>query len=129
MDFNYVKYNPSNFEYHHIDTCLLSNVYDIPCINPEYENVKQCKKIVENFTDNNNNNIVLKNKKYLWTFVENDNINYINLNIKSFIKYYKNYYNIVILTKDNISKYLPKFPFNMDNIDNINMNKKRLYLK
>lgn len=128
MDFNYVKYNPSNFKLPPRDTCLLSNVYDIPCINPEYEDVKQCKQILENFTDNNNN-IVLKNKKYLWTFVETDNINYINLNIKSFIKYYQKYYNIVILNKDNISKYLPKFPFNMNNIDNINMNKKIDYLK
>ena len=82
MDFNYMKTNPSKFRIPPRDTCLFSNIYDIPCISPSYTTTKQCSNIVESFVDKNkNNNIVLKTNNYLWTFIEENTPNYIKFNI------------------------------------------------
>ena len=106
------------------------NIYDIPCISPSYDNTKQCSKIVESFVDKNkNNNKILKSNNYLWTFIEDNTPNYIKQNINLIIKFYNDSFNIIVLTKNNINKYLTNLPFNMNNIDIINMNKKIDYIK
>lgn len=127
MNFSFIKSNPSKFRIPPRNTCLLSNVYDIPCISPSYEFVDQCSRNIEEF-QNKNNNIVLQNKKYLFTFVEENIPNYIKLNIESFNKYYQNY-NLVIINKNNVRQYLPDFPFNLDSMDKISMIKKIDFLK
>ncbi len=128
MDFSFVKYNPSNFRIPPRNTCLLSNVYDVPCISPSVDKVKQCSKKIESF-QNNESNIVLQNKKYLWTFVEDNTPNYIKLNIESYNKFYKNNFTIVVINKNNVYNYLPQFPFNLEYKNKISMKKVVDYLK
>ena len=130
MSFSYIKSNPSKFIIPNNNDCIISNVYDIPLLNPMVETVKQCSRRVEQFQNKNNDtNIILRNKKYLWTFVEENTPEYIKLNIDSFIKYYSNEYEVVVLDKNNLYSYLPNFRLDMTHKDTINMNKKVEFLK
>ena len=130
MEFNYIKNNPSKFLIPPRGSCPITNVYDIPVITPINKSVEECSKTIEKFQNKNNNtNLILKNKKYLWTFVDENIPHYIELNIESFIKYYGKEYDIIVLNKNNIYTYLPDFKLSMNNFDKVELNKRIEILK